>query len=316
MAPAVALAFDPNLDLTRDAIASSALSHGLMLLGDRWMSAVLLGSFTGIKRFEAWQERLAIPRSTLSGRLRRLVEMGLLRQRAYQERPQRFAYHLTSAGLKLYDQVLMIWMWEKRWGSRKAVLPGKLTHRCCGQAFTPVLACTACGQKAGMGDLRLGLEVNQHLLGKTGDAGRTARVAATDATGMGLGLRVDRWSLLIVTALILGCHYFDELCHALGIASSVLSRRLSGMVESGLLVCQPDLNDARRNIYRLTPASRDLFGYLVCFSTWAGRDLLRQPSSIRPTHTSCGKAFVPRVVCSACAEPLKPWDVTFESGTT
>ena len=315
MAPAVALAFEPNLDLTRDAIASSTLSHGLMLLGDRWMSAVLLGSFTGINRFEAWQERLAIPRSTLSGRLRKLVEMGLLRQRVYQQRPQRFAYHLTSAGLKLYDQVLMIWMWEKRWGSRKAVLPGRLLHSRCGHAFVPVIACTACGHKAGIGDLRLGLEVNQQLLQTAADAGRTARVAATDATGMGLGLRVDRWSLLIVTAIILGCHYFDALCRALGIASSVLARRLSGMVESGLLVCQPDLQDARRNIYRLTPASRDLFGYLVCFSTWASRDLLRQPSSIRPTHTLCGKAFVPQVVCSACAEPVKPWDVTFEGGT-
>ena len=316
MPPAVTLSFEPNLDLTRDAIASSTLSHGLMLLGDRWMSAVLLGSFTGVNRFEAWQEHLAIPRSTLSGRLRKLVEMGLLRQRVYQERPRRFAYHLTSAGLKLYDQVLMIWMWEKRWGSRKASLPARLFHRPCGHVFTPVIACTACGCKAGMGDLHLGLEVNQHLLHKTAEAGRTARVAATEVTGLGLGLRVNRWSLLIVTALILGCHHFDELCHALGIASSVLSRRLSGMVEAGLLVCQTDLRDARRNIYRLTPASRDLFGYLVCFSTWASRDYLRQPSSIRPTHTSCGKAFVPRVLCSACAEPVKPWDVTFEGGNS
>ena len=314
MSPAVTPAVEPDLDLTRDAIASSTLSHGLMALGDRWTSAVLLGAFTGVTRFEAWQERLAIPRSTLSNRLKALVAMGLLRQREYQQKPRRFAYHLTREGLKLYDHVLMIWMWEKRWGSRKAVLPLRLLHRRCSHAFVPVIACAACGRKTGMGDLELGLGINQHLLAKNADAGRSARVAANDATGMGLGLRVDRWSLLIVTAIILGCHYFDELCHVLGIASSVLARRLGGMVESGLLVCQSDTRDARRNIYRLTPASRDLFGYLVCFSTWAGRDYLHQPSSIRPTHKSCGKPFVPQVVCSACAEPVKPWDVTFEGG--
>ena len=303
--------FAPDLERTRDAIASSTLSHGLMVLGDRWTTAVLLGAFTGVQKFEDWQTQLGIPRSTLTDRLKKLVALGLLRQRAYQQRPQRFAYHLTSAGLKLYDHVLMIWMWEKRWGTRRASLPEKLVHRACGRNFVPVLACSACGGKTGMSDLTFSLKVNPVLLATAAQAGRTSRLSATDATGMGLGQRVDRWSLLIVTAVVIGCHYFDQLCHVLGIASSVLSRRLAGMVESGLLLSQPDLGDARRNVYRLTPASRDLFAYLVCFSTWASRDYLHQPSSIRPTHKACGSAFFPQVVCSACRAPLKPWDVSY-----
>ncbi len=312
MPAAVTLGFKPDLDLTRDALASSTLNHGLMVLGDRWTVAVLLGAFTGVRRFDDWQTRLGIPRPTLADRLKTLVAIGLMRQRAYQQRPERFAYHLTRAGLKLYDQVLMIWMWEKRWGNRRAALPGKLVHRSCGRGFVPVLACSACGEKAGMNDLRFSLKVNPALLAKAAQAARTSRVSATDATGMGLGLRVDRWSLMIVSAVVLGCHYFDQLGHVLGIASSVLSRRLSGMVDAGLLLSQPDLNDARRNLYRLTPASRDLFGYLVCFSTWASREHLNQPSSIRPTHKGCANPFVPQVVCSACARPVKPWEVTFD----
>jgi len=304
--------FAPDLDRTRDAIASSTLSHGLMVLGDRWTTAVLMGAFTGVQKFEDWQSRLGIPRSTLTDRLKKLVALDLLRQRAYQQRPQRFAYHLTQAGLKLYDHVLMIWMWEKRWGSRKGMLPARLTHRPCGHHFVPVLACSACKQKTAMNDLQLNLKVNRQLLGAAAHAVRSSRVSGSDAAGLGLGLRVDRWSLLIINAVILGCHYFDQLAYVLGIASSVLSRRLSGMVDAGLLLCQPDLNDARRNIYRLTPASRDLFAYLVCFSTWAGRDHLRQPSSIRPIHKGCGKPFVPQVLCSACADPVKPWDVSFD----
>lgn len=311
MPAAAALAFRPDLDLTRDALASSTLNHGLLVLGDRWTMAVLLGAFTGVHKFEDWQSRLAIPRSTLTDRLRKLVAIGLLRRRAYQERPARHAYHLTRAGLKLYDHVLMVWMWEKRWGTRAVALPDKLFHRNCGHSFVPVLACAACGAKTGMKDLDLSLKVNQPLLAEAGAAGRTARVAANDATGMGLGLRVDRWALLIVTAVVLGCHYFDQLSHVLGIASSVLSRRLAGMVEAGLLLCQNDLHDARRNVYRLTPASRDLFGYLVCFSTWASREHLRQPSSIRPRHRACGKPFVPQVVCSACGERVEARDVSF-----
>lgn len=309
----IGLGFTPDLDLTRDALASSTLNHGLMVLGDRWTVAVLLGAFTGAHRFEEWHTRLGIPRPTLANRLRALVGLGLLRKRAYQQRPPRFGYHLTGAGLKLYDHVLMSWLWEKRWGTRRSTLPAKLLHRSCAHHFVPVLACSACGDKAGMNDLRLRLKVNPLLLQRAGESGRTARVASTDTTGMGLGLRVDRWSLLIVAAVLLGCHYFDQLLHVLGISSSVLARRLGSMVETDLLLCQPDQDDARRNVYRLTPASRDLFGYLVCFSTWASREQLHQPSSIRPTHKACGKAFVPQVVCSACRQPLRPWDVAYDA---
>ncbi len=105
---------------------------------------------------------------------------------------------------------------------------------------------------------------------------------------------------------------FRPLVHVLGISSSVLARRLSAMVEAGLLLNQPDLRDARRSVYRLTPASRDLFGYLVCSATWASGEYLHQPSSIRPIHKSCGKPFAPLIACSACGDELKPWEVTFQ----
>ena len=91
----------------------------------------------------------------------------------------------------------------------------------------------------------------------------------------------------------------------------MLTRRLTRMVDAGLLICQADVGDARRKIYRLTPASRDLFGYIMCFSNWASSHHFHQPSSISPTHKACGKPFVPCVVCSHCQVPLDPQKVTF-----
>ena len=76
MPSAITLGFTPDLDLTRDALASSTLNHGLMVLGDRWTVAVLLGAFTGAHRFEEWHARLGIPRPTLANRLRSLVGLG------------------------------------------------------------------------------------------------------------------------------------------------------------------------------------------------------------------------------------------------
>ncbi len=308
--------FRLDLDLTRDALASSTLSHGLLVLGDRWTVAVLLRAYLGVRRFDAWQQQLGIPRPTLADRLKKLVALGLLRPRAYQDRPARHAYHLTRAGLQLYDHVLMIWTWERRWSTRATVLPARLLHRSCGHACVPHLACTACGEDAGMKDLDFALRVNPMLLEQARTAGRTARIAAVDGTrqalGMGLGLRVDRWSLLIVTAVVLGCRHFDQLEHVLGIASSVLARRLGGMVDTGLLSTQTDRLDARRVVYRLTPASRDLFGYIVCFSSWASRFHFHTPSSIVPTHRACGHLFVGQTVCGHCRAALKPWDVQIE----
>ena len=302
----------PDLALTRDALASSTLSHGLQLLGDRWTVALLLDAFLGVRRFDDFQQRLGIPRNTLTQRLKTLTQLGLLTQRPYQQRPQRLAYHLTAKGLTLYNHVLMMWLWERRWGSRQLALPKRLVHRSCGHPFVPELACTACGEKAGLNDFTFSLKTNPALLfTTTTPRQRGARLTPQESSQMGLGLRVDRWALLIVAALFLGCHHFDQISHVLGIGSSVLTRRLGSMVESGLLLCQADLIDTRRKVYRLTPASRDLFGYILCFSSWASRHHFDQASSISPTHTGCGKAFVPQVVCNLCRVPLKPQDVSF-----
>ncbi len=300
-----------DLDLTRDALASSTLSHGLQILGDRWTVALILDAFLGVRRFDDWQARLGIPRHTLTQRLKSMMEMGLLAQRPYQQRPQRLAYHLTDKGLALYNHVLMMWVWERRWGSRQLALPQRLVHKSCGHAFVPELACSACGEKTGLNDLTFALKTNRALQSTPASRLRSARLTPQESNQMGLGLRVDRWSILIVASLFLGCHHFDQISHALGIGSSVLTRRLGQMVDSGLLLCQTDLTDTRRKVYRLTPASRDLFGYILCFSSWASRFHFHEPSSISPTHKGCGHAFVPTVVCSVCHETVTPRDVTF-----
>ncbi|GBU14694.1 HxlR family transcriptional regulator [Polaromonas sp.] len=307
---------DLDLDLTRDALASSTLSHGLQILGDRWIVALILGAFLGVRRFDEWQARFNIPRHTLTERLRTLTELDLLQQHPYQGHSLRQAYHLTNKGLALYNHVLMMWLWEQRWSSRQLALPPRLVHQTCGHAFTPQMVCAACGDKVGVNDLTLSLKINAALLATPARRQRAARLSGEESTQMGLGLRVDRWALLIISAVLLGCHYFDQLSHVLGIGSSVLTRRLCGMVDSGLLLRQVDQNDARRKIYRLTPASRDLFGYIICFSSWASRHHFHQPSSIQPTHKACGQPLVPKVVCSHCKQTLNPKEVIFKTKTS
>src|SRR5690606_21133256 len=137
-----------------------------MALGDSWTSAVLMGAITGINQFDLWHQKLGIPRATLTNRLNKLIDLGLMRRRSYGERPTRQAYRLTRSGLRLYNHVLMFWMWERRWGRRGAVLPPDLLHRTCGHGFSPVLACSTCHAETGMADLTLTLQVNPVLLAR------------------------------------------------------------------------------------------------------------------------------------------------------
>lgn len=305
----------PDLDLMRDALATSTLSHGLKVFGDRWTAQVVLGSFLGVRRFDDWRTQLGLPRPTLSDRLKTLQQLGVLQTRVYQERPERHTYHLTRKGIAMYDAVLMIWDWEQRWGDRQYALPQRLFHRVCGHSLRPVLVCKACQGDVRVEDLGFTLAPNPRLPVETASGARTPRVAATGG-GLALGLRVDRWSLLIVTTVILGCHYFDQISRVLGIVPSVLTRRLSGMIDCGLLQVHADRDDARRRIYRLTPRSRGLLGYIVCLTRWASRDHFQEASSIEVRHHACGHVFTPGVVCDHCRQALEPWHVQFATSET
>ena len=69
----------------------------------------------------------------------------------------------------------------------------------------------------------------------------------------------DPWVLLVLREALTGATRFDDFRVALGVADNVLSRRLSAMVEGGLLVRSPYVDEHRtRHEYLLTDAGRDL----------------------------------------------------------
>ena len=301
-----------DLKLLRAALDTSTLSHGLRRVGDRWTVQILMAAFLRVRRFDEFQARLGIPRPTLSDRLKALVAMQMLRQVPYGTRPVRHEYRLAPKGLAMYDAVLMIWDWESRFGDGAARLPGRLVHRSCGHAFRPKLSCGTCAEEVGIADLTMRLRPNPRLPPDATGSPRTPRVPLGPEPS--LGLRLDRWALMIVTAVILGCRYFDQLGQVLGIGPSVLAGRLAAMVDEGLLRVVPDRDDARRRVYLLTPASRALFPYLTTFATWASEQLFDEAGSIAPIHRACGTPFVARATCSHCHARLDPREVIFEEG--
>ena len=66
---------------------SCSVARSVAVIGDRWTLMILRDCFLGVRRFEDFERRLGISRSIIADRLKTLVDEGVLRKQAYQERP-------------------------------------------------------------------------------------------------------------------------------------------------------------------------------------------------------------------------------------
>ena len=130
-------------------------------------------------------------------------------------------------------------------------------------------------------------------------AGRTDPAAASLAWA---AARVgDRWTLLIVHALLAGSLRFGELAEALpGIASNVLSQRLKRLEADGLLVSNAYSARPPRFSYELTQAGRELAGVLALLAHWGA--VAGGGEGVR--HSACDSPMEARWWCPTCDRPV------------
>lgn len=122
-----------------------SVARTLQIIGDRWSFMVIRQCFFGAQRFDELQANLNIASNILADRLARLAADGILERRKYQDLPERFDYRLSAQGRDLYGSMIMMMAWGDRWLSGGEP-PLVLTHRDCGQDFTPVMLCDRCGK--------------------------------------------------------------------------------------------------------------------------------------------------------------------------
>ena len=107
----------------------------------------------------------------------------------------------------------------------------------------------------------------------------------------------DRWTLLLVAALLEGEKRFNELQDELaGIAPNVLSARLKALGEQALVVSRPYSERPPRFVYELTESGRELAGALRLLADWGARSGAGEPLR----HASCGTVLEARWWCPGC----------------
>ena len=112
----------------------------------------------------------------------------------------------------------------------------------------------------------------------------------------------DRWTLLVVEALLDGPRRFGDLQAALpGIAPNILTARLRGLEREGLVVAERYSERPPRFVYELTEAGRELAGALRLLADWGARRTGSDPLR----HEACGTALEARWYCPTCERPVE-----------
>jgi len=81
----------------------------------------------------------------------------------------------------------------------------------------------------------------------------------------------DWWTLLIIREALSGTRRFGDFQAHLGIAPNVLTQRLQGLVQHGILEVRATSENGRALDYRLTDKGRDLFPIIVALAQWGDR---------------------------------------------
>jgi DNA-binding HxlR family transcriptional regulator len=118
----------------------------------------------------------------------------------------------------------------------------------------------------------------------------------------------DRWTLLVVEALLDGPRRFADLQEAVpGIAPNVLTQRLRHLEREALVVLRPYSRRPPRFTYELTESGSELAGALRLLADWGARQS-EHVDSLR--HEACGTALEARWWCPACELVVDEEDAT------
>lgn len=141
------------------------------------------------------------------------------------------------------------------------------------------------------------------MLGKDYEGQDCALARALEIVG-------ERWTLLIVRDALYGVRRFNDFQVHLDIPKAVLSDRLAGLAEAGVLERRRDPDHAGRHSYELTDAGRDLWPAVHALLMWGDRH--RAPNSRLFRHAACGTELDRSGACPACQLAPPPEDITME----
>jgi DNA-binding HxlR family transcriptional regulator len=138
----------------------------------------------------------------------------------------------------------------------------------------------------------------------------------TCAMARGLDILGDPWSMLVLREVFFGNGRFDAMKNRLMVADSVLTKRLAGLVDAGLLERKPyDDGGRTRQEYVLTDKGEDALPVLNAVVIWAEKHLPAPSDQAHMfvIHSTCGQRTSSADSCTACGERLTADNTSWHS---
>jgi DNA-binding HxlR family transcriptional regulator len=285
------------------------------VVGDAWSWLILREAiFYGVNRFDDFQSRLGMARSTLSARLGQLVAGGLL------VRGDNSSYQLTESGQDMLGCLMVAMRWGDRWYFPPDAPPEVVTHLTCGTRLHAVTRCSNCHGILTAHDVTA-VQVGPASVAPSLVAGEKRRAPVLAllerervcSIAKALAVTGDWWSGLIVRACFFGTRRFDEFQRSLEIAPNILSTRLRRLVELGVLTKEQYESWPVRHEYRLSEKGLDLYDVPLSMLVWGRRWLQPSPSESLLTHVPCGRTLNPEITCARCDRRIQRSDIAVDS---
>ena len=281
------------------------------VVGDAWSWLVMREALLyRVSRFDHFQNRLGVARSTLTRRLTQLTAGGLLSRDTGPD------YLPTEAGRDFIGCLLVAKRWGDQWCFAPSETPQPAIHVSCGHQLIAVLQCGACHERltaravtaqqrspqvrpAQQGGGRKGRSPDLELLERT-------RICSITRA---LTVAGDLWGSLIIRECFFGTRRFDDFQRRLDIAPNILSARLRRLVQLDMLTKVQYETWPIRHEYRLTERGLDYYHVPLAMHTWGVRWLGATASDPQLSHKPCGSDLQPDLACASCLQGITGADI-------
>jgi len=129
-----------------------------------------------------------------------------------------------------------------------------------------------------------------------------------------LGKVGEWWSILILRDAFAGMTRFDAFQKSLGIAPNMLTRRLTALVEAGLLERRRYNEHPPRDEYLLTERGRDFRPVLLAMMAWGNRHFAPEGATVLIVDAATGAIADPVLVDRATGRPVDSPDYVLAPG--
>ncbi len=294
----------------------SSVRRTMEIVLDTWNFLILREAYFGVRRFDKFQQRLGIPRQTLSSRLSALVANEILSLGKRPNEPGQ-QYFLTARGKDLFPTMLSLMEFGDKWLCGGKEPPLQLIHKSCGCECHPVTVCCEClepfsarevAPRDGPGAGYVPVE-SRPTSRRSSDSTLLERVRPCSVART-LGIIGDRWSFLVLREGWYGVRRFEEMRENLGIATNILADRLARLVQAEVYRKVP-YSTGERFEYRFTEMGLDLYKPMLVMMAWGDRWLADGKPPMRLRHKRCGQDFSAIVVCSECKNAIAAKDTDY-----